>query len=203
MWPAIGKLYFCPIPEQRGAYPSTMKQQWLKKLQGGWKIKAQMKRLHDYIYAMSNEPLDRPYYEENRQKIFQTIECLILQLQDILTLQQQPPAPQQDDDNAAPPERENFRLADLLTMFHRTIENLQRTSPQIQQDAIDILYSYFIELQGLYDLLLVSTYQQDSSNIPLFPASSEEQTNRSFRLPADIENDSLIQEYHSIPYTDL
>lgn len=177
------------------------KKHWLKILRLVFRIKSLTKSIRDYINSMAREESHSLYYEENKRKIIEKIIELVDVCQDFLS--QNGPPPELTDYEEFAPEEVNLSLSELLVLFRRTLIQLQETPPQVQENAIEILYSYFIELQGLYDLIFVSIYQSNSSIIPLSPSSIEDHHKRYFRLPDDIENDPLIQEYRSIRFKDL
>ena len=178
-----------------------MKKLWVKKLRLLLQIKSFTKSIRDYINTMSREDTQSLYYEENKRKIIEKIIGLVDLCQEFLFPDNEPP--ELLDYEELPPEEVNLSLGELLVLFRRTLIQLLETPQKVQGNALEILYSYFIELQGLYDLIFISTYESDSSIIPLSPSSIEDHRKRYLRLPDELEQDPLIQEYYSISYKDL
>ncbi|GAK57971.1 sugar transferase [Candidatus Vecturithrix granuli] len=178
-----------------------MKKHWLKKIRLILRIKTFTKSIRDYINSMAQEDSHSLYYEENKRKIIEKIIGLIDLSQAFLAPDGS--LPELSDYEALPPEKASLSLSQLLVLFRRTLTQLQNTSPKIQAEALEILYSYFIELQGLYDLIFVSLYESNSSIVPLSPSALEEHQRRYLKVPEEIEQDPLLQEYQSIKYKDL
>lgn len=174
---------------------------WLKKIRLMLQSKSYIKSIRDYINSMSQEDPQNPYYEKNKQLIFEKIIALIDLFQEFLL--PDGPLPELPDYEKFPPEEVNLSLRELLVLFRQTLSQLQRTPPKVQQNALEILYSYFLELQGLYDLIFISTLGSRSSMTPLSLSDIEDHQNRYLHLAQDIEDDALIQEYQSIGYKSL
>ncbi len=174
---------------------------WLKRLRLFFRIKSFTKSIRDYINSMSREDHRSQHYEENKRKIIEKI----IELADVCQefLSQDKPPPELENYEEFSPEDVDLSLSELLVLFRRTLVQLQETPPKVQENAIGILYSYFIELQGLYDLIFVSKYASDPSIVPLSPSSIEDHHTRYFQLPEEIAHDPLIQEYRSIQFKDL
>jgi len=178
-----------------------MKKQWLKKIRLLFEITSYTKSIRDYIHSMSREDVHNVYYEENKRQIIQKIIQLIDLLQQLLSTDG--PAPELPDYEISKPDEVNLSLAELLVLFRRTLLQLQTTPPQSQDNALEILYSYFIELQGLYDLIFVSHYESDPSLVSLSPSAIEDHRKRYLALSVEVEHDPLLHEYRSIRYKDL
>ena len=178
-----------------------MKKHLGRKIQLILRIKTFTKSIRDYINSMTQEDTESLYYEENKRKIIEKIIAVIDLYQALLSLDC--PPPELTDYEMLPPEKVNLSLSQLLVLFRRTLLQLQETPPIVQSEALEILYSYFIELQGLYDLIFVSLYESNASIVPLSPSSLEEHQRRYLQLPEEIKKDPLIQEYQSIKYKDL
>ncbi|MCP4405840.1 MAG: hypothetical protein GY801_52150 [bacterium] len=174
-----------------------MKKSLLKKFRLFLTIKSYTKSIHDYVHAMVGENEQSPYYEENKRLILEKILQLIDFLQEFLDPDS--PPPELVDYEKFAPEEVELSLRELLVMFRQTLLKLQQTPPKIQENALEILYSYFIEHQGLYDLIFV-THESGSSLLPLSPTAIADHHKRYLHLDDEIENDPLIQEYRSIPY---
>ena len=174
-----------------------MKRFLVKKIRLFLTIKSYTKSIHDYVHAMIGENEQSPYYEENKRLILEKILCVIDLLQEFL----HPGSPPPDlvDYEKFSPEEVDLSLSELLVMFRQTILKLQQTPPKVQENALEILYSYFIEHQGLYDLIFV-TNESRPSTLPLSPTAVADHQKRYLQLDDHIENDPLIQEYRTIPY---
>lgn len=179
-----------------------MKSQWFKKLRLIARIQSQVKRIRDNIYAMAGDEVDSPYYEENKRKLIEKIIALLDTCQEFLCQGNHPPNLAEYENISA--EEANLSLSAILVLFRRALVKLQHTPSKVQRTAIEILYSYFTELQGLYDLIFVRQYKKPPSFIPHLGASSyENYQQRYFPIPRDVADDVLIQEYRSITYNDL
>lgn len=178
-----------------------MKKYGLKKIRLILRIKAFTKSIRDYIHSMAQEDVHSLYYEENKRKIIEKIIGVIDLSQALLDPNGH--VPELNDYEVLPPEKASLSLSQLLVLFRRTLLQLQQTPPKVQAEALEILYSYFIELQGLYDLIFVSLYESNASIVPLSPSALEEHQRRYLHVPEEIITDPLIQEYRSIKYKDL
>ncbi|PID57183.1 hypothetical protein CSB45_08110 [candidate division KSB3 bacterium] len=174
-----------------------MKTSLLKKIRTLFAIKSCTKSIHDYVHAMIGESRHSPYYEENKRLILEKILSLIDLLEELL--HPDSPAPELLDYEDLSPEEVDLSLSELLVMFRQTIQKLQKTPLEVQEDALDILYSYFIEQQGLYDLIFV-THESRLSTQQLSLTAISDYQKRYLQLDEVIENDPLIQEYRTIPY---
>jgi lipopolysaccharide/colanic/teichoic acid biosynthesis glycosyltransferase len=138
---------------------------------------------------------------ENTRKLIEKVIQLIDTLQDFLGPEGR--MVELSNDEGRSPEETDLSLTELLVLFRRTLLQLQETSPTVQQTALDILYSYFVELQGFYDLIFVSKFRNTKSSIPFSPSSIEDYHKRYLPTPQEIEDDPPIREYKSIKYNDL
>ncbi len=172
----------------------------LKKFPLVLQINTLTKSIRDYVNSMAQERPDNSYYQENRRILIKKVIELLDVCQDMVSSEVQ--HPEFPDYEVFTPEEVNLSLSELLILFRRALEQLQETRPQLQENAVRILYSYFIELQGLYDLIFVSRFGS-ASRLPLSPSAIEEHQKRYLQLDDDIERDPLIAEYRSIPYNDL
>ncbi|GAK53907.1 putative glycosyltransferase Cps7F [Candidatus Moduliflexus flocculans] len=162
------------------------------------RLKAQIKSIRDNIDSMSREPADSPVANENKRLLLEKILSLLSFMQNVIDPEGR--ARQLPDYETFSPEEVNLSLAELLFMFQQTLIQLQQMPQKVQDNAIAILYSYFIELQGLYDLTVVSASGTHYSLTPLTASTIAEHQRRYFQLSEEIENDPLIQEYRSIKY---
>jgi hypothetical protein len=156
-----------------------MKKYWLKKLRLAIHIKSQIKYIRDEIHAIVQKESHSRYNEENSRKIIDNVIHLIDTFQDFLSPDKK--IPEVSDYEKFSPEEVNLSLAQLLVVFRRTLEQLQETPLNIQQGALEILHSYFIELQGLYDLVFVRRYENTTPNLSLSPLTSNDHHTRYFR----------------------
>jgi len=166
-----------------------------------WHLKSQIKNIRDHIDSMSREPADTRVANENKRLLLEKILYLLSLIQRLIDPEGQ--ARQLPDYETFSPEEVNLSLAELLLMFQQTLTQLQQMPQKVQDNAFAILYSYFIELQGLYDLTVVSTSGHPYSLTPLTASAIAEHQKRYFQLSEDVENDPLIQEYRSIKYDSL
>ncbi len=178
-----------------------MKTLWLTRIRLFFTIRSFTKSIRDYIDAMAREHRESLYYEENKRLIIEKILAVIDLVQEFLA--PKTPLPELPDYEQLSPEEVNLSLRQLLVLFRRTLAQLQQTPPKVQENALGILSSYFIELQGLYDLIFVSRFGSNPSTMSLSPSAIEEHQKRYFHLDENIENDPLIQEYRTIQYRSL
>ncbi|PIE34219.1 hypothetical protein CSA56_08795 [candidate division KSB3 bacterium] len=178
-----------------------MKTLWLTKIRLFFTISSSTRSIRDYINAMTQESRTSLYYEENKRLIIQKILEVVDMVQEFIAPEE--PPPELPDYEKFSPEDVSLSLGQLLVLFRRTLLQLQQTPPKVQESALDILTSYFIELQGLYDLIFVSKLGKNSSSLPLSPSAIEEHQSRYLRLDEEFEHDQLIQEYRSVKYKSL
>lgn len=91
------------------------------------------------------------------------------------------PLPEVPDYEEYSPEEVDFSLVELLVIFRRILQKLQQSSLTIQHNALDILHSYFIELQGLYDLVFMRRFVSNTEELPISLFALEEYHKRYFR----------------------
>jgi hypothetical protein len=81
-----------------------------------------------------------------------------------------------------PPDQVDLSLPQLLVVFRRTLQTLQQQpSETLQHSALEILHSYFIELQGLYDLVFVRRFVNETPELPFSLSALEDEHKRYFR----------------------
>ena len=161
------------------------------------RIKSRLKSIRDNINAMALDRASNSLYDENKRLLLEKIVEVVDLFYELVAPGDNGTPP---DYESIPPEEINLSLRDLLVIFRQTISRLQRMPPEIQESALEILYSYFIELQGLYDLIFVSTSSHHQASMPLTLTAIENHHSRYFRLSPEIESDPAIQEYRSIKY---
>ncbi len=167
-------------------------------IQRVWRLKSQIKSIRDNVDSMSKEPPDSACANENKRLLLEKILGVLSQMRAVIDPHGQ--ARQLPDYETFSPEEVNLSLAELLLMFQQTMTQLQQMPQKVQNNAFAILYSYFIELQGLYDLTFVSASGTHHSLTPLTASAIAEHHKRYFQLSEEIEQDPLIQEYRSIKY---
>ncbi len=161
---------------QRGT-GSKIRQQF-RKIRLIRQISAKVKQIRDLLHlALEQSGREHPHSHQN---LFPHIFRLLDLLQQFLSPHGK--APEVSDYEEQPPDQVSLSLSQLLVVFQRTLRTLhEEAPPYIQQDALEILHSYFIELQGLYDLVFVRRFMNDSSELPLSLAALEDQHKRYFR----------------------
>ncbi len=163
-----------------------------------WRLKSQIEGIRDNINSMSKERADSPCAEENKRLLLEKILRVLSQMREFVDPTGQ--ARQLPDYETFSPEDVNLSLPELLLLFQQTMTQLQQMPLKVQENAFAILYSYFIELQGLYDLIFFSRSESPRSLTPLTASAIAEHHKRYFQLSEEIEHDPLIQEYRSIKY---
>ena len=156
-----------------------MTRHWLKKLRLLPRITSQTKSIRHNLQATTREEPQSQSYEENKRKLIEQAIQLIDACQEFLAPDQK--ALELSDYEELAPEEVELSLTELLVLFRRTLTQLQETPADVQQNAIDVLYSYFIELQGLYDLIFVRRYETNLFDIPRSLSAIEDYHKRYFR----------------------
>lgn len=155
-----------------------MKTAWFRKFRLIKQITSQIKTIRDTLSAtILDEPYSSP--EGNSHEFFQHIFNLLDTLQQFFSPNGKPPDVVDYDDRS--PNEVNLTPAQLIVVFRRTIEQLQHTSPTVQHAAQEILHFYFIELQGLYDLVSVRRVVSARAELPFSLAALEEYHKQYFR----------------------
>jgi hypothetical protein len=173
-----------------------MKKGWLKIVRFVHRISPQIKSIRAQISSMTHKEFSRQDLEERNRQLIAKVIQLLDNLQEFffaaspvtMGVAQAEPSSEESD----------LSLAELLVLFRTSLLHLQDTSPTVQQTALNILDSYFVEVQGLYDLIFVS---QDHSLRTESPGLARE--DRYLAIPHDIADDPIIREYKSIRYNDL
>lgn len=184
-----------------GNIKNPMKHFWLKQLRVIWRVKSLTKDVRNSIHSMAQEKSQGRDYEKYKQQTIEKIIELIDACQQFFpTNTASQPLPNYEE---SVPEDAELSLKELLVLFRQTLQQFQTTPFKVQESAIEILDSYFIELQGLYDLIFVHTKKAQFSLASVSPSFVQDHQKRRLFTPKEIEEDPLIQEYRSIPYDDL
>lgn len=155
-----------------------MKKHWLKKLRLAKRIMSQTKSIRTTLLsAISHTP--SPTEVSDFQELFHKVFSLLDTLQEFLS--PDGTIPEVADYEEYSPEEVDLSLAQLLVVFRRTLQQLQKTPFSTQHNALEILHSYFIELQGLYDLVFVRKYVTNTHELPISLSALEEYHKRYFR----------------------
>lgn len=137
----------------------------------------QTPRIHQELHAALDQA-----DEQSPQQFFPHIFRLLDVLQQFLLPEGE--VPEVVDYEELPPEQVNLSLPQLVVVFRKTLKALQEdASPAIQRRALEILNSYLIELQGLYDLVFVRRFMDEpsASVLPLSLSALEDHHKRYFR----------------------
>ena len=155
------------------------KKHWLKKLRIAFRITSQIRQIRENVAVLTRAAPRRQYSAEQ----YQNFNAQVIQLIDLCQgfLFPDREVLELADYEAFSPEEVNLSLSEILVLFRRTLKEFQAVSPNVQQNAVEILYSYFIELQGLYDLIFVRRFETSLSHLPPTLAATEESPQRSFR----------------------
>jgi hypothetical protein len=173
-----------------------MKKGWLKIVRFVHRISPQLKGIRVQISAMTRGKSSRQDLEaSNRQLLVKIMEVLDTLQEFFFAASPATACVAQAEPSSG---ESDLSLAELLVLFRKSLIHLQDTSPTVQQTALNILDSYFVEVQGLYDLIFVS---QDHSMRTESPGLARE--DRCLAIPQDIADDPIIREYKSIRYNDL
>ena len=153
-------------------------QQQFRKIRITRQIVAQVKQIRDLLhFALEQSDSE---YAHSHQNLFPPIFRLLDLLQQFLSPDGK--APEISDYEEKSPDQVNLSLSQLLVVFRRTLKTLhEEARPAIQYEALEILHSYLIELQGLYDLVFVRRFMKDSPELPFSLSALEDQHKRYFR----------------------
>ncbi len=141
-------------------------------------ITKQTKQLRELLHIALEQTGGQ--HTHSHQNLFPHIFRLLDLLQQFLSPDGK--VPEVSDYEEQPPAQVNLLLSQLLVVFRKTLTTLhEEAPPDIQHDALEILHTYFIELQGLYDLVFVRRFMDESSELPLSLSALEDHHKRYFR----------------------
>jgi len=161
---------------QRGT-GSKLKQRF-RKIRLIRQIVVQVKQIRDLLHRTLEQ--SGGGHNHSHQNLFPHISGLLDLLQQFLSPDGK--APELFDYEEQSPDQVSLSLSQLLVVFRKTLKTLhEEARPDIQHEALEILHSYFIELQGLYDLVFVRRFMEDSPDLPFSLSALEDHHKRYFR----------------------